>query len=65
MQGGEFPAEVDVPLEARRVGDRFRVGDFEQEALHIGPLVLQELVHEGHVLLLVTKSDGERGNRVM
>ena len=60
VQGGELPAEVDVPLKSRRVGDRLRVRDFEQEALHVGPLVLQELVHEGHVLFLVTKSGKQR-----
>lgn len=64
VQCGEFPAEVDIPLKACRVGDCLWVGDFEQEALHIGPLVLQELVHEGHVLFLDTKSDGTgKGNR--
>ncbi len=61
VQGGELPAEVDVPLKACRVGDCLWVRDFEQEALHVGPLVLQELVHEGHVLFLVTKSDGKQG----
>lgn len=67
VQGGEFPAEVDVPLKACRVGDCLWVRDFKQEALHIGPLVLQELVHEGHVLFLVAKSDVKqrqgKGNR--
>lgn len=63
VQGGEFPAEVDIPLKACRVGDCLWVWDFEQEALHIGPLVLQELVHEGHVLFLVTESENKQGQR--
>lgn len=63
VQGWKFPAQVDVPLKARRVRDCVWVRDFEQEALHIGPLMLQELVHEGHVLFFVTKSDSKRGHR--
>lgn len=57
VQRGELAAQVDVALEARRVGDGLRVGDLQQEALHVAPLVLQELVHEGHVLLLVAEPD--------
>lgn len=59
MQDWKFPAKVDVPFKACRVRDCLWVWDFEQEALHIGPFVLQELVHEGHVLFLVTKSDSK------
>lgn len=57
VQGGEFPAKVNIPLKSRCVGDCLWIWDFKQETLHIGPLVLKELVHEGHVLFLVTKSD--------
>lgn len=60
VQGGELPAQVDVALKARRVGDRLWVGDLQQETLHVGPLMLQELVHERHVLLLVSKPENEK-----
>lgn len=58
MQGGEFPAEVNVSFKACCVGDCLWVGDFQKKALHVGPLVFKELVHEGHVLFLVSKSEG-------
>lgn len=46
VQAGELPAQVYVALEACCVRKGLRVGDLQQEALHVGPLVLQELVHE-------------------
>lgn len=55
MEGGELSAQVNVALKASRVGDGLWVGDLQQEALHVSPLVFQELVHEGHVLLLTAK----------
>lgn len=55
VQRGELPAEVDVALKAAAVGEGVQVGDLVQELLHAGPLQLQELVHEGHVLLLAAK----------
>lgn len=58
VQGGELPAQVDIALKTCCVGDCLWVGDLEQEALHVGPLVLKELVHEGHVLFLTAKPEG-------
>lgn len=46
MQAGQLPAQVYIALEACCVGQGLRIGDLQQEALHVGPLVLQELVHE-------------------
>ena len=60
VQAGELAAQVDVAFEASRVGDGLRVGDLQQEALHVGPLVLQELVHERHVLFLAAKPGAEQ-----
>lgn len=60
MEGGELTAQVDVALEAGAVGEGVQVGDLVEELLHAGPLQLQELVHEGHVLLLAAKPVGGR-----
>ncbi len=55
MESGEFTAQVNITLEACCVWDGLRIGDLQQEALHVGPFMLQELIHEGHVLLLTAK----------
>lgn len=55
VQHRQLSAEVDVALEARRVGQSLWVGDLRQETHHSRPLVLQEVIHEGHVLLFVSK----------
>ena len=55
VEGGQLPAQVDVSVEASRVGQAVGVGDLLQEALHVAPLTLHKVVHEQHVLLLVAE----------
>lgn len=63
VQGGELPAEINIPLKSSCIGDCLWIRDFKKKALHIGPLMLKKLVHEGHVLFLVAKSDSKQGQR--
>lgn len=55
VQYGQLPAEVDVALKTAGAADAVQVGDLVQELLHGGPLHLQELIHEAHVLLFIAK----------
>lgn len=58
VEHGQLSAQVDVALKHASVSTSVHVGDLEKKLLHGGPLHFQELIHEIHVLLLWSESEG-------
>lgn len=61
VEGGELQGQVHVAVIGGHVAAALGVGRALQEGRHGAPVLLQELVHEAHVGLLLTKPGDHRG----